>query len=100
MTKRILMLTTVTFALVCGAVAARAQQDTDDAAMMRKWEEVQQNPGDEGDTGMAGHGMARHCIRQCMAEEGTNGLIVVVGVSRRHRAADGGETPKVQPVGA
>jgi hypothetical protein len=32
MTKRILMLTTVTFALVCGAVAASAQQDTDDAA--------------------------------------------------------------------
>jgi EF-hand domain pair len=73
MTKRILMLTTVTFALVCGAVAARAQQDTDDAAMMRKWEKVQQSPGDEDDTGMAGHGMARHCIRQCMAEEGTTG---------------------------
>ena len=69
MTKHILMLTTVTFALVGGAVAARAQQDTDDAAM-RQWEEVQQNPGDEDDTGMRGHGMARHCIRQGMAEGG------------------------------
>jgi len=73
MTKHILMLTTVTFALVCGAVAARAQQDTDDATMRRQWEQVQQNPGDEDDTGMAGHGMARHCIRQCMAQEGMIG---------------------------
>ena len=73
MTRRILMLTTVTFALVCGAFSARAQQDTDDAAMMRQREEVQQNPGDEDDTGMAGHGMARHCIRQCMAEGGMVG---------------------------
>jgi hypothetical protein len=73
MTKHILVLTTVTFALVSGAVAARAQEDSDDAAMMRQWEQVQQNPGDEDDTGMVGRGVARHCIRQCMAEEGMIG---------------------------
>jgi hypothetical protein len=73
MTKHILVLTTVTFALISGAVAARAQEDSDDAAMMRQWEQVQQNPGDEDDAGMMGHGGARHCIRQCMAEEGMIG---------------------------
>ena len=59
MTKHILMLTTVTFALVCGGVAARAQEDSDDPAMMRNWEETQQNQGDEEDTGRMGHGMMR-----------------------------------------
>jgi EF hand/EF-hand domain pair len=73
MTKHILVLTTVTFALISGAVAARAQEDSDDGAMMRQWEQVQQNPGDEDDTGMMSHGVARHCIRQCMAEEGMIG---------------------------
>jgi hypothetical protein len=33
MTKDILILTTVTFALVCGGVPARAQEDSDDPAM-------------------------------------------------------------------
>ena len=73
MTKHILVLTTVTFALISGAVAARAQEDSDDAAMMGQGEQVQQNPGDEDDTGMAGHGMVRHCMRQCMAEDGMMG---------------------------
>jgi hypothetical protein len=36
MTKHILMLTTVTFALISGAIAARAQEDSDDAAMKRQ----------------------------------------------------------------
>ena len=62
MTRRILVLTAVTFALVFGAIAARARENTDDAAMIRQWEQVQQNPGEEDDTGMTGHGMARHCI--------------------------------------
>src|SRR5262249_7689887 len=39
MTKRFLMLATVTFALVCGGMPARAQEDTDDPAMMRHWQE-------------------------------------------------------------
>ncbi len=73
MTKRLFMLTTVTFALLCGGVAARAQEDSDDPAMMRHWEEVQQNQGDEEDTGRMGHGMMRHCMRQCMAEHGMMG---------------------------
>jgi Ca2+-binding EF-hand superfamily protein len=72
MTKYILMLTTITFALVCGGIPARAQEDSDDPAMMRHWEEVQQNQGDE-ETGMMGHGMMRHCMRQCMAEHGRMG---------------------------
>ena len=73
MTKHILMLTTVTFALISGAIAASAQEDSDDAAMKRQWEQVQQNPGDEEDTDMTGHGMARHCMRQRMAENGMMG---------------------------
>ena len=35
MTKHILMLTTVTFALISGAVAASAQEDSDDAEPRR-----------------------------------------------------------------
>jgi EF hand len=66
MTKHILMLTTVTFSLVGGAIAAKGQQDSDDGAMMPRWEHVQQDPSDEDDTGIMGHGMAR----QCMMEQG------------------------------
>jgi EF hand len=33
---------------------------------------VQQNQGDDEDTGM-GRGMMRHCMRQCMAEDGRMG---------------------------
>jgi hypothetical protein len=73
MTKYILMLTTVTFALVCGGIPARAQEDSDDPAMMRHWEEAQQNHGEEEDTPMTGHGMMRHCMRQCMAQDGRMG---------------------------
>ena len=67
------MLTTVTLALLCGGVTARAQEDSDDPAMMRHWEQVQQNQSDEEDTGRTGHGMMRHCMRQCMAEDGRMG---------------------------
>jgi hypothetical protein len=71
MAKHILMLTTVTFALVYGGIPARAQEDSDDhPAITRHWEEAQQNQGDEEDTGRTGHGMMRHCMRQCMAEDG------------------------------
>ena len=73
MAKHVLILTTVTFALVCGGIPARAQEDSDDPAITRHWEEVQQNQGDEEDTGMMGHGMMRHCMRQCMAEDGRMG---------------------------
>ena len=73
MTKHILMLTTVTFALVCGGIPARAQEDSDDPAMMQHSEEVQQNQGDEEGTGGRGHGMIRQCMRQCMAEDGRMG---------------------------
>jgi hypothetical protein len=73
MTKHVLMLMTVTFALVCGGIPAGAQEDSDDPAMMRHWDEVQQNQGDEENTGMMGHGMMRHCIRQSMAEDGRMG---------------------------
>src|SRR4029077_15492413 len=73
MTKHILLLTTVAFVLVCGGIPARAQEDTDDPAITRHWEEVQQNQGDEEDSGRMGHGMMRHCMRQCMAEDGKDG---------------------------
>ncbi len=83
MTKHILMLTIVTFALVCGGISARAQEDSDDPAMMRHWEQVQQNQGDEEDTGMMGHGMMRHCVRECMMEDRGHGW-------RRHGMMGGG----------
>ena len=54
------MLTAVTFAMVCGGIPARAQEDSDDPAMMQHSEEVQQNQGDEEGTGKMGHGMMRH----------------------------------------
>jgi EF hand len=73
MTRHILVLAAVTFALASSATAARAEDDSDDSAMIRQWEQAQQNPGDEDDTGMMGHGAARHCIRQCMAEGGMMG---------------------------
>jgi hypothetical protein len=56
MAKHILMLTTVTFALVYGGIPARAQEDSDDPAITRHWEEVQRNQGDEEDTGKMGQG--------------------------------------------
>jgi len=68
MTKHLLVLTIVTFALIFGAIGAKAQEDTDDSAMM-----MQQIPGDEDESGVMGHGGARHCMRQCMAEEGMMG---------------------------
>ena len=52
--KHILMLTAVTVALVWGGIPATAQEDSDDPAMMRHWDEAQQNEGDEEDTGMMG----------------------------------------------
>jgi hypothetical protein len=73
MTKHIFMLTTVTLALVCGGIPARAQEDSDDPAMMQHLEEAQQNQGDEEGTRMMGHGMMRQCMRQCMAEDGRMG---------------------------
>jgi hypothetical protein len=55
-TKHILVLTTVTFALIFGAIGAKAQEDSDDSAMT-----MQQNSGDEDDSGVMGHGtMRRH----------------------------------------
>jgi hypothetical protein len=50
MTRQILVLTAVTFALVSGAIGARAEEDSDDAAKMQQREQVQQSPGDEDDT--------------------------------------------------
>jgi hypothetical protein len=82
MAKHILMLTTVAFALVCGGIPARAQEDSDDPAITRHWEEAQQNQGDEEDTPMTGHGMMRHCMRQCMAQDGRMGDVHVIAFLR------------------
>jgi hypothetical protein len=60
MTKHVLMLTAVTFALVFGAIGVRAEEDSDDSAMMRQGQQVQQTPGDEDDTGTMGHGWGKH----------------------------------------
>ena len=73
MTKRILMLTTVTLALVCGGVPARARKIPMTPAMMQHSEEAQQNQGDEEGTRMMGHRIMRQCMRQCMVEDGRMG---------------------------
>jgi hypothetical protein len=51
-----------------GAMGAKAQEDSDDSAMT-----MQQNPGDEDDSGVMGHGTMRRCMRQCLAEGGMMG---------------------------
>jgi hypothetical protein len=85
MRKQILVLSAVTFALVSGAIGARAEEDSDDAAKMQQWEQVQQSPGDEDDTGMMGQGVARHCMRQCMRGDEMMGQRMM-----RHSMGQGG----------
>ncbi len=58
MARHLLVLTTVTFALIFGAIGARAQEDSDDSAMM-----MQQRPGDEDGSSMLALHAAMHGAR-------------------------------------
>ena len=66
MKRHFVMLATAASILVCGSVAASAQDDSDTSAM-QQLEQAQQDPMDEGEPGTGGHGMMRHCLRQCMS---------------------------------
>ena len=64
MKRHLLMITTAASILVCGAVAASAQ---DDSQNMQQLEQAQQDPMDEGEPGASRHGMMRQCMRQCIS---------------------------------
>jgi hypothetical protein len=66
MKRHLLMITTAASILVCGGVAASAQDDSDTPNMQRL-EQVQQDPMDEGEPGASRHGMMRQCMRQWMS---------------------------------
>ena len=68
MKKHLLMITTAASVLVCGSVAAIAQDDSD-TPNMQQLEQAQQDPMDEGEPGTGGHGMMRQCMRQCMSRD-------------------------------
>ena len=66
MRKHLLLITTAISILACGAVVTRAQDDSD-TPDMQQLEQAQQDPTDEGEPGTGGHGIMRHCMRQCMS---------------------------------
>ena len=86
MNKHLLLITTAASILVCGSVAAIAQDDSD-TPNMQQLEQAQQDPMDEGETGTGGHGMMRQCIRQCMSGDDITGQR-----SMRHSMRQGGMT--------
>jgi EF hand len=72
MKKHLLMITTAASILVCGSVAAIAEDDSD-TPNMQQLEQAQQDPMDQGEPGTGGHGMIRQCMRQCMSGDDTRG---------------------------
>ena len=81
MKRHLLMITTAASILVCGAVAASAQ---DDSQNMQQLEQAQQDPMDEGEPGASRHGMMRQCMRQCMRGD------EMMGERLRHSMRQGG----------
>lgn len=84
MKKHLLMITTAASILVCGSVAASAQDDSD-TSNMQQLEQAQHDPMDEGGPGTGGHGMMRQCMRQCMSGDDMMGQR-----SMRHSMRQGG----------
>ena len=84
MNKHLLLITTAASILVCGSVAAIAQDDSD-TPNMQQLEQAQQDPMDEGEPGTGGHGMIRHCMRQCMSGDDMMGQRAM-----RHSMRQGG----------
>jgi hypothetical protein len=74
MKKHLLMITTAASILVCGSVAAIAQDDDTDTPNMQQLEQAQQDAVDEGeDNGPGRRGMMRQCMRQCMSGDDVTG---------------------------
>jgi EF hand len=84
MKRHLLTLATAASFLACGSVAAIAQ-DNSDTPGMQQLEQAQQDPTDEGEPGTGGHGMIRHCIRQCMSGDSMMGQRAM-----RHSMSQGG----------
>ena len=67
MKRHLLLITTAASILVCGTLAANAQEDSDEQTV-QQLEQAQQDPVDEGEDGGPGrHGKMRQCMRQCMS---------------------------------
>jgi hypothetical protein len=73
MNKHLLVITTAASILVCGTVAATAQDDDSDAPNMQQLEQAQQDPMDEGEADTGSRGMMRQCMRQCMSGDEIRG---------------------------
>jgi hypothetical protein len=80
----LLIIATAASILVCGSVAAIAQDDSDTSNMQRS-EQAQQDPMDEAEPGTGGHGMMRQCMRQCMSGDDMMGQRAM-----RHSMRQGG----------
>ena len=66
MKRHMLMITTAASILVCGTVAASAQDDSD-TLDIQQLEQAQQDPMGEGEPGAGRRGMMRQCMRQCLS---------------------------------
>ena len=85
MKRHLLLITTAASILVCGTLAANAQEDSDEQTV-QQLEQAQQDPVDEGeDGGPARHGMMRQCMRQCMSGDEMKGQHAM-----RHAMREGG----------
>ena len=84
MKKHLLMITTAASILVCGSVAASAQDDSD-TLNMQQLEQAQHDPMDEGGPGTGGHGMMRQCMRQCMSGDDMMGQRVNAALHEARR---------------
>jgi EF hand len=87
MKRHLLMIVAAAFILPFGTLAANAQEDTDnDNPTVRQMEQAQQDPIDQGENrDTDGHGMLRHCIRQCMSGDDMMGQRLM-----RHSMRQGG----------
>ena len=73
MKQHLLLITTAASILVCGTLAAIAQEDSDEQTV-QQLQQAQQDPVDEGEDGGPGrHGMMRQCLRQCMSGDDMTG---------------------------
>jgi hypothetical protein len=82
--SHLLMIATAASVLVCGSVAAIAEDDSD-TPNTQQLEQAQHDPMDEGEPGTGGRGMIRHCMRQCMSGDNMMGQPAL-----RHSMRQGG----------
>jgi len=74
MNRHLLMITTAASILVCGSLAAIAQDDDTGTPNTQQLEQAQQDAVDQGeDYGSGRHGMMRQCMRQCMGGDEMTG---------------------------